>query len=188
MLGPSTQRAFYADRPHRMFCRTVVLPHWLRLHRRNRCATQCSQSESFASACGGNGYLGTRDASTQKRCVFRAVNITVRPYAQCHCIAMALQSKSHGVMERERYQLVVALGERAEGQRMREVVDREAERADKPVTAWARETLLTAAGDSKNSIDPVVEVRLLGTQMTTVILRGIAAMQTGWGHHVRALL
>ena len=91
-------------------------------------------------------------------------------------------------MERERYQLVVALGEGAEGQRLREVVDRAAERAGKPVTAWARETLLTAAGDSKSSIDPVVEVRLLGTQMTTVNLCCIAAMQTGWAHQVRALL
>jgi hypothetical protein len=91
-------------------------------------------------------------------------------------------------MERERYQLVVALGEGADGQRLREVLDRAAERAGKPVTVWARETLLTAAGDSTSSIDPIVEVRLLGTQVTTVNLRDIAAMQTGWSHQVRACL
>ena len=55
-------------------------------------------------------------------------------------------------MERERYQLVVALGEGVEGQRLREVVDRAAERAAKPVTVWAREILLTAAGDSKSEV------------------------------------
>jgi len=93
-------------------------------------------------------------------------------------------------MERERYQLVVSLGEGAEGQRLREVVDRAAERVGKPVTVWARETLLTAAGDSKSEgpIDPIVEGRLNGSQMTSIDLRAIGAMQNGWTHQVRAFL
>lgn len=93
-------------------------------------------------------------------------------------------------MERERYQLVVALGEGVEGQRLREVVDRAAERAAKPVTVWAREILLTAAGDSKSQgiVDPIVEGRLNGNEMTSIDLRAIGAMQTGWTHQVRGFL
>lgn len=92
--------------------------------------------------------------------------------------------------ERERSQLVIALGEGPEGQRLREVLDRAAERTGKPVSAWARETLLAAAGDSKSegSIDPIVEVRMNGREVTLVDLRSIGAMQDGWTNKVRGLL
>ena len=49
-------------------------------------------------------------------------------------------------MKRDRSQLVVAFGEGAEGRRLREIIDRAAERAGRPVSVWARETLLAAAG------------------------------------------
>lgn len=94
------------------------------------------------------------------------------------------------MVERERHQLVVSLGEGPEGQRLREVVDRAAQRAGKPITVWARETLLAAAGDAKSEsrIDPIVEVRLKGNQITSIDLRAVGAMQTGWSHQVRAFV
>ena len=94
------------------------------------------------------------------------------------------------MVERERSQLVVALGEGPEGQRLREVLDRAAERTGKPVSAWARETLLVAAGDSKSEgpIEPIVEVRLNGREVTLIDLRAIGGMQGGWSNKVRGLL
>lgn len=92
--------------------------------------------------------------------------------------------------ERDRAQLVIALGEGAEGQRMREVLDRAAERAGKPVSVWARETLMVAAGDSKSEapIDPIVEVRLNGNQQTLLDLRSVSAMQGGSSIVAHALI
>ena len=49
-------------------------------------------------------------------------------------------------MKRDRSQLVVAFGEGAEGRRLRQIVDQAAERAGRPVSVWAREALLAAAG------------------------------------------
>ena len=94
------------------------------------------------------------------------------------------------MVERERSQLVIALGEGAEGQRLREVLDRAAERTGKPVSVWARETLLAAAGDSKSEgpIDPIVEVRINGREVTLIDLRSIGAMQGGWSNKVRGFL
>lgn len=94
------------------------------------------------------------------------------------------------MVERERSQLVVALGEGPEGRRLREVLDRAADRAGKPLSAWARETLLAAAGDSTSEgpIDPIVEVRLNVREATLLDLRAVGAMQSGWSNKVRGLL
>jgi hypothetical protein len=93
-------------------------------------------------------------------------------------------------MDRERSQLVIALGEGPEGQRLREVLDRAAERAGKPVSVWARETLFVAAGDTKSegAVDPIVEVRLNGNEVTLLDLRAVAGMQNGWSNKVRAFV
>jgi len=80
---------------------------------------------------------------------------------------------------RERFQLVVSLGEGADGQRLREVIDRAAEKTGKPVTVWAREILLTAAGDSESTLDPIVEVKFNGNETTLLDLRLVTAIQTG---------
>jgi len=93
-------------------------------------------------------------------------------------------------MERERFQLVVGLGEGVEGQRLREVLDRAAERSGKPVTVWARETLLKAAGDvkSEKTLDPIVEVIINGREVTLVDLRSVSGMQGGHANKVSALI
>lgn len=88
--------------------------------------------------------------------------------------------------DRERSQLVIALGEGQDGQRVREALDRAAAAVGKPVGTWARETLLVAAGEGPG--DPIAEIRLNGSEMTLVDLRSIAAMQSGWTIQVRALL
>lgn len=49
-------------------------------------------------------------------------------------------------MKRDRYQLVVSLGEDEEGRERRELIDRAAEKAGKLTTVWARELLLQACG------------------------------------------
>lgn len=93
-------------------------------------------------------------------------------------------------MERERYQLVISLGEGAEGQRLRGVLDAAAERTGKPISAWARHVLLTAAGDaaSEGPVDPIIEVLINGREMTTLDLRAVSAMQNGWTNKIRALI
>ena len=94
------------------------------------------------------------------------------------------------MVERERFLLVFALGEGPEGQRLREVLDRAAARTGRPVSVWARETLLAAAGDSKSEgpIDPIVEVKLNVNEVTLIDLRAIVGMQSGWNNKVRALI
>ncbi len=94
------------------------------------------------------------------------------------------------MVERERFQLVIALGEGAEGQRLREVLNSAAERTGKPVSVWARETLFSAAGDPKSEgpVDPIVEVRLNGSEMTLIDLRTVSAMQNGWSGKVRGMM
>jgi hypothetical protein len=47
---------------------------------------------------------------------------------------------------RQRAQLVIALGEGASGQEIRAVLDRAAAGVGKPVSVWARDVLLRAAG------------------------------------------
>ena len=71
--------------------------------------------------------------------------------------------------QRERFQLVISLGEGAEGQRLRELLDRAAERKGRPVSVWARELLLAAAGDvtGEGPIDPVVEIQYEDTQSSS---------------------
>jgi len=93
-------------------------------------------------------------------------------------------------MERERFQLVIGLGEGPEGQRLREVLDRAAERSGKPVTVWARETLLAAAGDSKSEgrVDPIVEARIEGNKEALLDLRAISGMLGGSTVKVDALI
>lgn len=101
-----------------------------------------------------------------------------------HCLGIALVLPSH--MERERSQLVIGLGEGAEGQRLREALDRAARAAGKPITVWARETLLSAAGNGPT--DPVIEVRINGAEVTLFHLRAIDAVQNGWVNKIRALV
>jgi len=83
-------------------------------------------------------------------------------------------------MERERYQLMIGLGEGAEGKRLRGVFDRVAERMGRPVTVWAREILLTAVGESSSTIDPIVEV-FFGGKQTQINLRAVSGMRKGLG-------
>jgi hypothetical protein len=83
--------------------------------------------------------------------------------------------------ERERSQLVVALGEGAEGQRLKDALDQAAQRAGKTTSAWAREILMTAAGVGE-ALDPVVEATYHedGHRRTfTFDLRHVAAIQGG---------
>lgn len=96
--------------------------------------------------------------------------------------------------ERERIQLVLALGEGAEGQRLREVLDQAASRAGKVVSAWAKEILFEAAGASKAEapVDPLVaEIRYRDGHDIKVMdfdLRAVVAMQGGSPTDVRALV
>lgn len=90
------------------------------------------------------------------------------------------------MVERERYQLVIGLGEGDEGKQNRSALDSAAADAKKPVTVWARELLLSAAGSGPS--DPVATVFLNGNQQTQVNLAAIQAMQTGWTQKVRALI
>jgi hypothetical protein len=88
--------------------------------------------------------------------------------------------------DRERSQLVISLGEGQEGLRLREALDRAAKALGKPVSAWARETLLAAAGEGPG--DPIIEIRLNGSEVTLLDLRAIDGMQSGWSIKVRALI
>jgi hypothetical protein len=88
--------------------------------------------------------------------------------------------------DRERHQLVVSLGEGQDGQRAREVLDRAAAAAGKTVSTWARDALLSAAGEVAG--DPIAEVLTNGNERTFVNLRLVVAMQTGWVNKVRAIL
>jgi hypothetical protein len=88
--------------------------------------------------------------------------------------------------DRERYQLVVGLGEGDEGQRAREVLDKAAEAVGKPVTVWARETLLTAAGHGP--ADPIAEVLFDKKVVTQLDLRSVAAMRGGYTYKVDAMV
>lgn len=86
--------------------------------------------------------------------------------------------------ERERHQLVVGLGEGEDGREHREALDRAALDANKPVTVWAREILLTAAGSGPT--DPLVEVKINGAEVTQLNLAAVQAVQTGWTNQVNA--
>ena len=80
--------------------------------------------------------------------------------------------------DRERSHLVIGLGEGTEGQRAREALNRAADRAGKPVSTWARESLLGAAVEAHE--DPLVELELLtiGAPVKIIIdLRSIVAMR-----------
>ena len=89
--------------------------------------------------------------------------------------------------DRERSQLVIALGEGQDGKRVRDALDRAAEATGKPVSTWARDVLLIAAGESPG--DPIAEVRMNGSEMTSIALRSIVAMQGGgWSNKVRVLI
>jgi hypothetical protein len=52
--------------------------------------------------------------------------------------------RRRGPPKRDRYQLVIALGEGEEGQRRREWIEAAAQ--GQPLSCWARDTLLAAAG------------------------------------------
>jgi hypothetical protein len=90
------------------------------------------------------------------------------------------------MVERERFQLVISLGEGQDGQRSREILDRAAAAAGKPVSTWARDTLLIAAGEGPS--DPIAEVLINKNERTFVDLSAIPAMQSGWTNKVQALL
>jgi hypothetical protein len=92
-------------------------------------------------------------------------------------------------MERDRYQIVVALGEGADGKRVKALLSKAAERAGQSPSTWARERLLVAAGiRSEDPLDPLVEIRIGENNVTTLDLRAVSAMQVGWTHQVNALL
>lgn len=91
-----------------------------------------------------------------------------------------------GMVERERSQVVVVLGEGAEGQRLREAIDRAAAAAGKPVSTWARELLLREI--QEDVADPIADVKMNGNESTMIALHAIDAMQSGWTTHARAFI
>jgi hypothetical protein len=82
-------------------------------------------------------------------------------------------------MERDRYQLMIGLGEGAEGKRLRVLFDRAAKKAGKPVTVWAREVLLVFVDESKIITNPIVEVLLNNNsdQRMQIDLRAVSGIR-----------
>lgn len=93
-----------------------------------------------------------------------------------------------------RVQFVVGLGDGPEGQRLKEVLEHAAARTGKPLSVWARERLLDAAGDPKSEAaqDPVIEVQYQdeeGRQPVMLLdLRAVYAMRGGHAVFVQALI
>lgn len=87
---------------------------------------------------------------------------------------------------RERHQLVIALGEGQDGKNVRDLLDGAAAAAGKPVSVWARELLLREVDASPE--DPIVDVRLNGSEVTQVSLTAVDAMQGGNSIKVRAAM
>ena len=91
-------------------------------------------------------------------------------------------------MERDRNQVVVALGDGREGQRTKALLAKAAERAGQSLSSWARERLLVAAGiRSETPAEPLVQVQI-GVRVTTLDLRAVTAMQVASMRQLAALI
>jgi hypothetical protein len=95
----------------------------------------------------------------------------------------------HDSMERDRNQVVVALGDGKEGQRVKALLAKAAERAGQSLSSWARERLLVAAGiRSETPAEPLVQVQIGAMRVTTLDLRAVTAMQVASMQQLAALI
>ena len=89
------------------------------------------------------------------------------------------QPRRAQALRRDRYQLVIALGEGLEGQRRREWI--EAAAAGRSLSCWARDTLLEAAGAPREGSASRLELLQLQERLdeTSQIVRKLYRMVTG---------